>query len=1345
MNTNWLKTAWLAAVVFCTFATVGPAHAAVTEISKAQVAGSPAYNGVATRILYFTGSDGNPTVQEVATALAYQGPVDAAHCQRLDSDDFDSDGSGTLLLNGVQFTYTFNPLDQRIYFDWDSNAPVMWVTAKGGDEAYVYSYLVNGAFEDFLLRSPDTNSDGRPQGLSHFDFCFQEPPPSIRKTVTTVWNRYYDWDLLKWVVVDGQKVEQQNHVLFYGDSAVSNYLIEATPTAYGLFTVSGKINISALPDTTTVVAGSVSDTLIFGADSSNFPHHPAVTNCQSEDPGGVYGVIHSCDYTITLDSKTFTYLAAGGAGVNAAAASVVYKGVESVIATGPDNNVAFNFSSTPQSTHGATLDLEDSLFGGENAPPADHQLAVGGPLQWSYPLTFNCPDHEGNRPNTVVGTWGRPDGSTGTDSDGALVTLTCNVPPPVVEKVADGSWIRYYKWRLDKSVLPATLTMEYGDPAENGNYTVTAVPTSYGKFTVSGTVVVKGNLGVLYTGVDVTDALSFSDAGASNPYPVTLACTGLRQPTAADLSLTTCTYSRTFDNRQAAFAFMGGGDAGLNTATATVHAYGKSAQGSGNDPFGFGAVPNDEVGEILDVDDLLDAGGLLEHAFDAGNLSSWTYSRAFQCGRDRGARHNVATGTWEDPEAQGGVGTTSDDATITILCTVPPPVVDKTATGRWDRYYDWTLSKSADPTRVVMYDGDSHDVDYTVTASYEAKSKNFVVSGTISVHGKPGVSFDSIVVDDDLTVDGVLYPDIPLVCTDDTNVGQDNLIEYCTYTFNVPASQAGLQPGDGGSNIANVTVTIGQDSATSSDQQAFTFVASAPANTYGGTLNATDSMQGAHAFTLQDLVWQYTRTYACGTSTLHTNTVEGTWDRGDNQSGATPDPDASASVDVQCRTVTVRKTASTSYDRDYGWTPDKKIVVRANDVTEQDKGTYCTALASGPYAGSYLCDDIVLRLLPDAIYDTVYALNARRSIELEDNFTVAGTITISWPADAPDPVFNPAQPSDVLQYLSPALSVGATVGGCTAGVDSLGCPYQYVSNDVGIKRDGLNVASIIRPWVCYDADGIAKACGTPGSSTYTGSQPFSFGTATVAETDQCVAMQDVFNAAGDPPFNIGPSYTWLVDGTICEDMLRYVTGDINPDPGIVNSLDILGSWGPTTNGVQACRFVVPNLLNLALGNVPSGSDEAVITVDACDFGCTLTQGYWKTHANYAAKPQFSRKRDATWDLLPGGAAENTAFFNSGRTWIVLLHEPTKGEAYIQLAHQYMAARLNVLGGASVPGTVQSALDEATAMFQAAGASFGSAQTRRARELAGILGSYNEGAIGPGHCAEAPTRQLMMIK
>ena len=99
---------------------------------------------------------------------------------------------------------------------------------------------------------------------------------------------------------------------------------------------------------------------------------------------------------------------------------------------------------------------------------------------------------------------------------------------------------------------------------------------------------------------------------------------------------------------------------------------------------------------------------------------------------------------------------------------------------------------------------------------------------------------------------------------------------------------------------------------------------------------------------------------------------------------------------------------------------------------------------------------------------------------------------------------------------------------------------------------------------------------------------------------------------------------------------------------------------------------------------------------------------------------------------------STPFFLSGKTWYQVFWTPPAGNAYYNLAHQYMAAFLNTLAGASVPVEVQQALDAAKALFEAQGAgdtTLSASERKMALQYASILDQYNNGLIGPGHCSE----------
>ncbi len=139
-------------------------------------------------------------------------------------------------------------------------------------------------------------------------------------------------------------------------------------------------------------------------------------------------------------------------------------------------------------------------------------------------------------------------------------------------------------------------------------------------------------------------------------------------------------------------------------------------------------------------------------------------------------------------------------------------------------------------------------------------------------------------------------------------------------------------------------------------------------------------------------------------------------------------------------------------------------------------------------------------------------------------------------------------------------------------------------------------------------------------------------------------------------------------------------------------------------------------------------DELGRAVDELDpvagDGCTLTQGYWKNHHDGAGRDGSSR--DRAWPI-----DEDTDL--CGRTWLATLDVAPRGDAFFILAHQYIAASLNVAAGAAAPADVSGALDEAAGLLE--DCAVADAERARAVELAALLDDFNNGAIGPGHCGD----------
>lgn len=146
----------------------------------------------------------------------------------------------------------------------------------------------------------------------------------------------------------------------------------------------------------------------------------------------------------------------------------------------------------------------------------------------------------------------------------------------------------------------------------------------------------------------------------------------------------------------------------------------------------------------------------------------------------------------------------------------------------------------------------------------------------------------------------------------------------------------------------------------------------------------------------------------------------------------------------------------------------------------------------------------------------------------------------------------------------------------------------------------------------------------------------------------------------------------------------------------------------------------------------TGSSSWTVTVTVpCAGGCTLTQGYWKTHSQEGPAPY-----DDNWGNLRGGLEEKTPFFSSGESYYEVLWTAPKGNAYFILARQYIAAELNLLNGAGITSEVAAAMAAAKTLFETYGPDEVKCQVRTdALELATTLDDYNNGLIGPGHCDE----------
>jgi hypothetical protein len=383
----------------------------------------------------------------------------------------------------------------------------------------------------------------------------------------------------------------------------------------------------------------------------------------------------------------------------------------------------------------------------------------------------------------------------------------------------------------------------------------------------------------------------------------------------------------------------------------------------------------------------------------------------------------------------------------------------------------------------------------------------------------------------------------------------------------------------------------------------------------------------------------------------------------------------SASVTVNCYTLVVMKRADTSLTRTWTWTIDK------------------------------LADQTDLLLSAGQLFQVNYQVTVDAT-SADSDWAVNGTIWVNNPAPIPATI------NAVSDVVSPAIAASVDCGvsfpySLAAG-GTLTCTYNA---DLPNADPRTNTATATLQ--NYDYDYLLNAAAN-GTTDFSGSALVDFSGAFVSHVDECIDVSDT-------------NLVFL--GTVCAAAAPHTF-----------TYSLWFGLHPDADVILECGYNEwPNTASFVTNDTgATGSDSWLVTADvACDYGCTLTPGYWKTHSEFGPAPY-----DDTWALLPSGAS--TPFFLSGQSYYeVLWTSPGGGNAYYILAHAYIAAGMNFLNGASSTPEVDAAFAEATGLFntftpaQVADAKGKKGNTLRAQfiALAYTLDQYNNGYIGPGHCSE----------
>ena len=334
---------------------------------------------------------------------------------------------------------------------------------------------------------------------------------------------------------------------------------------------------------------------------------------------------------------------------------------------------------------------------------------------------------------------------------------------------------------------------------------------------------------------------------------------------------------------------------------------------------------------------------------------------------------------------------------------------------------------------------------------------------------------------------------------------------------------------------------------------------------------------------------------------------------------------------------------------------------------------------------------------------------------------------------------------DALQSVSPENDQVQTRGEIIGEI----CADNCDENSVLIDFNDLEPDQAVPP--IYGGAAI-----TATTSTGTPLEVWVFDTdRTLEEARECSEFNDDDLLFPDGPF--GNALVIQEDGiTECANDRRFggiVTVDFTGVPGIVhiNCMTFFDTEERATNPETGEPYsgavflldedlslikevLIPGLLNGQATGVEIDADEVAfmqvvllgsgaltgICLDI-DEGCTYTQGRWKN----------KNAKDGVWT-----EDFDKTFGDCDEGWLDILNTPPKGNAYYILAHQYIAAYLNVKYFNAVTTDIAEEYAAAGEWLNMYCADNWPEETREtAIYLSEVLDQFNNGYIGPGHCDE----------
>ncbi len=436
----------------------------------------------------------------------------------------------------------------------------------------------------------------------------------------------------------------------------------------------------------------------------------------------------------------------------------------------------------------------------------------------------------------------------------------------------------------------------------------------------------------------------------------------------------------------------------------------------------------------------------------------------------------------------------------------------------------------------------------------------------------------------------------------------------------------------------------------------------------------------------------------------------------DFQFPTTPDVLINDSIQVTDqggRSWTFSASGSQSYNKTFTCDTDKGIKSNTATITQTGQ-TSSASVTVNCYALQVTKDastsfkrtfswDIAKSANPSAL---TLATNQSSPVSYSVVVSTTGYTDSLWAVNGNITVTNPAPISATINGVSDVVSTGlAATPSCPvtfpyalAAGATLACTYSRSLADASTRT---NTAT-------------ATLQNTPsGTADFTGSATVDFGQATINAVDRCIDVSDTFNGSL---------------GTVCQGV------DALPKTFTYNR-----TIGPyTTCGDRN----VDNTASFVTNNTgATDSANARVSVHVPCAGCTLTIGYWKTHAGFDPQPDMVTPHLPQWLGTSGGPKSQNVTTAALAVQFLNLNGSNNSfdasNGINRLYAQLLAAKLNIANGAdgSAVASTISAADAFLATHDSLDwISLSEAEKNQVSAWATMLDNYNNGLIGPGHCS-----------